>query len=430
MNKYLVLRFTSIVTPVTAQWAIVDANGHLQQRGEQALADVRNSIHAEQIPTHCILLVPNEKVRITQVRIPTTNLAKIRQALPFAVEELIAEELETTHLATGDIRRNNNGLIDVAIVRHQLIIEWIDLCHQFDLTPQYIFPDGLCIPWEVNSWSFFLDHDRVLVRSDHLHAQASSLSLSAILLNEMVQTSNNRQNIAVPPQINFYATESDLDTFKQWRASLAVTPNHDQRDSLFHEDIFEVMAMQSVTHVNELINLRQGGYRVPIDNRSDDKSWRKVAVVALVGCLLFAITCIGKGLWYNAKASAMEKKSVELYKDIYPQATRVFNPRRQMETAISNFAGGGNVDEDVFIDSMVDITKLIASNQSSEVAIQSLTFDANKPDDMTMSMLVEQEDALDEMRQRLAETNLRFTVSKTTPNDNGVLVDFSLLRGQ
>jgi general secretion pathway protein L len=381
------------------------------------------------MPSHTILLVPSEKVRITQVKIPTTNLAKIRQALPFAVEELIADELETTHLATGDIRRNNNGLIDVAIVRHQLIIEWIDLCHQFDLTPQYIFPDGLCIPWEVNSWSFFLDHERVLVRSDHLHAQASSISLSNILLNEMVQTSNNRANIAAPPQINFYATESDLDTFKQWRSNLSVTPNHDQRDSLFHEDIFEIMAMQSVTHVNELINLRQGGYRVPIDNRNQDSSWRKIATVAMAGCLLFAMVCVGKGLWYNAKSSAIEKQSVALYKQIYPQATRVFNPRRQMETAISNFSGG-DTDANIFMDSLVDITKVIASNQSSEVAIQSMIFNAGNPEAMSMTMLVGQEDALDEMQGRLADTDLRLTVNKSTPNDKGVVVDFSLLRGQ
>jgi general secretion pathway protein L len=433
MTKYLVLRFISLASPVSVRWAVVDSAGHLQKRGENLLSELPDILIGEQMPSTCILLVPSEKIRITQVQIPSSNPKKIRQALPFSVEELIADELETTHLATGAIHRNNNGIIDVAIVRHELIIEWIDLCHQYHIIPHYIIPDALCVPWEENSWSLFFEkgitHPRVLLRTGPMQAQAVSASLASVLLHEMTLTSNKRQEIIVKPQVNFYASEADAELFKQWRQSLPQTPDHDQRDVLFREDIFEVMSAQVVLQLNTLINLRQGGYRVPVDARRAGKSTRQMAMLAVAGCVLFAMVCIGKGLWYNLQRAEIDQQAVALYKQIYPDATRIFSPRRQMEAAIS---GGDNAaaDDDVFLDTLVDVTQVITSSQNAEVYIQSLLFNAEQPESVSMSMVVSQADALDEMRERLTEADIKLDVGKTIPAAKGVAVDFRLLRDQ
>lgn len=428
MTSFLVLRFISLEIPIEVDWAIVDINGLMQQRGQNLLSILHNLLTVEQRQFPCILLVPNEKVRIAQVRIPTTNLSKIHQALPFAVEELIAEELETTHLATAEIERGNNGLIDVAIVRHQLIIEWIDLCHQFEFVPQYIFPDGLCIPWEANSWSFFLDGTRVLVRDEKHHAQAVHVSLSGILLNEMIGASVNSQVITALPRINFFATERDSEGFRSWRSILSITSNHDCRDSLFREDVFEIMSTKAVQHHNELINLRQGGYKVPVNYRNNDKSTKKTLFIALAGCLLFGLICLGKGLWYKSQQDSVEQQSIALYKQIYPQALRIFNPRRQMESSVSMLNNAGN--DDQFIAALTDLTRLISSSQSAEVHIQSMIFNAEKPDDVNISIIVEQADTVEDITRQLAETDLRIAINKTSPVKDGVLIDLQLLRGQ
>ena len=412
---------------------MVDSNGHMGVRGEQPLAMLPNVLTDEQLSAPCILLAPGEKIRITRVNIPSTNAKKIHQALPFAVEELIADEIETTHLATGEIKRENNGFIDVAIVRHQLIIEWIDLCHQYGIAPHYIIPDSLCIPWEANSWSFYLDTEsdpaRVLVRRENLQAQVVGPSLAALLLDEMmVSSAASQQALTIKPQVNFYAAESAAEIFKSWRNTLPATPDHDQRESLFREDLFEMMAMQAVTRIDSLINLRQGGYRVPVDLRSSGRWWRQTVATAVAGSMLFIFATLGKALWYESQASKIQQQSIALYKEIYPEARRVINPRKQMESALS-----GGIDlsaNDEFSATLEDVGKLIASSQNAEVSIQSLLFSADQPETISMSIVLSQEDALEEMRQRLSTTDLRIDGAKATPVSNGVAVDFRLLRGQ
>ncbi|WP_394652783.1 type II secretion system protein GspL, partial [uncultured Sphingomonas sp.] len=47
------------------------------------------------------VLVPNEAVRLLAVDLPLPTRAKRLAALPFAVEELIAEPIDSVHLALG-----------------------------------------------------------------------------------------------------------------------------------------------------------------------------------------------------------------------------------------------------------------------------------------------------------------------------------------
>ena len=132
---------------------------------------------------------------------------------------------------------------------------------------------------------------------------------------------------------------------------------------------------------------------------------------------------------YRPERAAVEQQAVALYKQIYPEATRIFNPRRQMESTLLN-SGATVAGNDEFSEALQDITDVIAASQNAEVYVQSLLFNADQADVISLSMTLSQQDALDEMRERLAETDLRLDVGKTTPAGNAVAVDLRLLRGQ
>lgn len=54
------------------------------------------------LPAHWQLVLPVEAVTACAVQLPTQKARWVRQALPFAVEELLAEDVESMHLALGE----------------------------------------------------------------------------------------------------------------------------------------------------------------------------------------------------------------------------------------------------------------------------------------------------------------------------------------
>ncbi|WP_324733995.1 type II secretion system protein GspL [Pseudomonas paeninsulae] len=72
------------------------------------------------------LVLPVEAVTVCAVRLPTQKARWLRQALPYAVEELLAEDIEQLHLALGE--QLEDGRHRVFAVRRSWLTSWLALC--------------------------------------------------------------------------------------------------------------------------------------------------------------------------------------------------------------------------------------------------------------------------------------------------------------
>jgi general secretion pathway protein L len=110
------------------------------------------------------ILVPTESVLLLAVDLPLRNAAKRRQALPFAVEDRIADPVDRVHLALGASVGPDRYL--VGVVRHEVMAEWIALAEAEGLGTAALVPDALMLPQpEAGSWAVDLRGGRALVRS-------------------------------------------------------------------------------------------------------------------------------------------------------------------------------------------------------------------------------------------------------------------------
>lgn len=110
------------------------------------------------------VLVPSEGVRLLAVDLPIANRAKRLAALPFAVEDLIAEPVETVHLAIGAELSPRRYL--VAVVRHDRMAEWIARVEDAGLDHAALVPDCLALPAPAaGEWAVDLGATRAVVRS-------------------------------------------------------------------------------------------------------------------------------------------------------------------------------------------------------------------------------------------------------------------------
>lgn len=110
------------------------------------------------------ILVPSESVLLLRVALPLASRAKRIEALPFAIEDRIADPIESVHVALGAEIGPRTYL--VAVVRHAQMAAWVEAAELAGLGHAAIIPDALALPVpEAGEWCAKADNGRVLVRS-------------------------------------------------------------------------------------------------------------------------------------------------------------------------------------------------------------------------------------------------------------------------
>ena len=110
------------------------------------------------------ILVPTEQVRLLAVDLPLANRAKCLEALPFAIEDQIAEPIESVHLALGAEIAPKRYL--VGVVRHEVMAGWMATAEEAGLGQAAMVPDALGLPRPAEGeWAVDLAAERAMVRA-------------------------------------------------------------------------------------------------------------------------------------------------------------------------------------------------------------------------------------------------------------------------
>lgn len=111
-----------------------------------------------------IVLVPSEHVLMMAVDLPLPTRRQRISALPFAVEDQIADPLGEVHTALGEELSPRRHL--AGAVRHSVMEQWSGSLIGAGLLHCALVPDALALPVpEEGSWSTQVAGDRVLVRT-------------------------------------------------------------------------------------------------------------------------------------------------------------------------------------------------------------------------------------------------------------------------
>lgn len=316
-------------TPVA--WSVFDEDGRLQASGRAALASVRAEADVYFRGGETLVLVPGEYVLLLHVRLPTRQLRHIKQALPYMVEEMIADNIEDVHLAMPGGRLDWDEGVPVAVVRHHLLIDWLDQLYHCGLQPDFLGPDVLAVPWREQVRQYFVapapnGGTRILFRNGVYSGQviaphnlpvllAASADAGALVALRRDVISGGEDSAQVLPAIS--------ETFRQTLgADVDVAP--------FAESTTEVLAASAVRERGQMLNLLQGGYRVQRRGVSGGQWQRRAAMIAAVGLLGYALLAAGSGLYFSWRAQQLEQQSVALYRQLFPGERRIISPKKQM----------------------------------------------------------------------------------------------------
>ncbi len=370
------------------------AGGALQQSGRAALSALRAQLPPD-IGGETLVLVPGELVLLTAVRIPARQLRQIKQALPYMVEELIADNIEEVHLAMPPLAGAQLGeAIPVAVVRHELLINWLDQLYQFGIQPDRLCPDVLALPWRSQGRAFFFTGDAAAGRLLYRDGLSSGLVLSRHQLSDLLPLLAAG---TAPATISVSAGSELADALPALATAVEQAFGAEVETRSYTESSGEVLAAAAVRQADEMINLLQGGYRIRRD-QEESRDWRRVAAVAGIGLLLYAAVAGGSAAWFSWQANQFEQRSFALYRELFPGERRVVSPRRQMTAQLSG-GGGGSL-----LPLLAQAAEPLATVQLQELRYRR---DSNR---LQVQLQTPDLAALDQIKQRLAGTGLSVAI--------------------
>ena len=377
MFDFLCIRHLEVSLDVTPDEVVVEWGLF---RGDGTLAETPNrttlKVLAEGIPSDAsyktIILVPGEQVLLTGADVPARQARQIARALPFVIEEQVAENIEDLHLAIGS--KLDSGEIMVAAVKHRMMEKWLEQLKSVDIEPDFFIPDSLLLPAQKEGINIFIDGDRALISIAVNEAMAVDReNLGQVL--DLILTEKKELK-----RVDFFLDADNLDQhgmeLSTIEAELAEHEGLEIKIVDITETSFEYFGRLAVLSKKD-VNLLQGEYKIQHEGGGLWRRWKPVMIAAAVCLSLQVCFDIGKGFYFQSKADEIVVQSETLYRELFPKDKKIVNLKGQVKNHLRSI-GSSNTDAG-FLKLLGDSASQLKSlGKKQTIEIQQLRFDKKK----------------------------------------------------
>jgi general secretion pathway protein L len=297
-------------------WVLLDASGEPQAHGEgDSREHIEHTLGQNALDNvYLIGLIPGDEALLCFADIPARQTRFVMQALPYAVEEQIAQDIESVHLALGP--RDENGFRVAAIDRGAMATWSARFSGWEHVQLEGIYPDAALLPQTEGGWTLCLDGDDVLLLSDRgewLRMQADNLTMFA-------------GTLAIPPAdevvaeipVTVYGTVADFERHDEPLKALSGTGRLKISRNALEIPVPELLAHSFHQHLANPINLCQGNYSVRADGAGSLGPWRPLIAVASLWFILQVGLEIGMGWYYQQQAEEINQQAMSIYRQYFP----------------------------------------------------------------------------------------------------------------
>lgn len=430
MTDQLVMRLKSVEANASSavEWMLFDTHSNLLHHDQSVISELAAHVqhHSEDYDIH--VLVPSDSGVLLKVSIPSQQMRQIKLALPFMVEELIAEEIENVHMAIPKRLDHSAGQgashIDVGVVAHSILINWLDTLHSNDLSPTTICFDSLCLPHDGSDCSVMVEGGKILIRTGQ-YAGLCSTMLDFELLFQSLQAQWEAGNASAlgRPRIRLITSQANAeDSAESSKLSSYLREFHSAyeiKEEQFSESLNEILAGTWMGDPAHSMNLLQGGYQVKSMQGSGWQNWRLAASIAGIGFATYLLLTIASGWYFSGQARALEQQSYSLYKQLFPNERRVVSPKKQMQNHIRQQGGAGSGNE--FLRLLAQASdQFNGANSGGKLSVNKLRFDVGRGD-LQFEIESESIEQLDTIKRVLADVGLEVDINSASELDDTVV---------
>ena len=352
-----------------ASWALCNDSGELTSKVSCGPLDDLKELTNSHTP---IVLLNSQCLHISPLQLPTQNMQKMLKAVPYAIEEFIAEDIENFHFVISKNKHNDSTAV-VGIDKATLQ-KIIDDFQRSDIVIEKIIPDALCLAANDAQWVYLDYLDNTYLQTDTLNGMTLSHDIAPYIVTSKLQDENEK----LPEKILFFSEQED-------------TPNFDEVSSneLIEENDIELINIVYNTHPLVVfcgnykqalpLNLLQHEFKTKRKTSGYWYQWRYAASLALIWLILH----LGLSSFQYSKIAGenvvTNAEIINLYKKSFPDSKNLSTPRVRMERklkALRNNSSGGDK----------GLVFLLAESfgtrtyDKANITLQSLTFRNDKMD--------------------------------------------------
>lgn len=405
MADFLVIRLgKSADMPVS--WIAVDDRGTRRgQPGRGSLADAAREVRERAV----IVLVPGTEVLTLFADIPARG-ARLLTALPFALEDQVADDIENLHFAAGS--RRDDGSVPVAVVNREKLAEWLALLEDAGIEPRRIVADNHGLARTPNTLSMLLGDGLVMFNDGgQTEFVIPELGPSEVLAAAGVVSEDEE---AASQHLLVYCDAALANHYeKEWALLRHELSSVDV--NLLPDGLLPRLAVTVASGAG--INLLQGKFGARTEFTSLFRPWRYAASFLLLFGLL---GIIAKGVDYyrlSVEQAELRTQFAEEYRRILPNDTREIVDPVGTVSSLRRSQGAVTIGPQVFLPSLKQLSAAVGNN--SAVKIEAISYRAGVVD---VRLTAPDIPTLDKIVQAVGDSG-RFTASMQSADRDGEQVN-------
>jgi general secretion pathway protein L len=406
MSKILI--FLNNIQKPEASWVILNEAGHIQKSRHQGDLHELTSFAQD---SEFIVIIPAQDVLLTHAKLPKLGRQRLRQALPYALEEQLLSDITEMHFAIGEYKENEP--LPVAIIAKQKMEAWLAMLKQAGLSPTVMTTMTFALPANDHHWHITL-HDNIVIARTGLYSGFSGDidNLDHLINLKLAEEKEKPQRIFV----NYYGDEKptafkgDSSAFEKKEQGMILIEKKTLPETQFIADL------RAIT-TNPFINLLQPPYQAKRKTLQSKKVWLAAGYLALATIGLVFLSHLVSFFILHHQASALDASIDAIYKRNFPQATAVVAPKQRITDKLNNLTNQGSHNR-----VLAWLTYIAKSPQKNAVHIQQIDYANNQ---LTLELSAPNFDGIDTFTQSLSQQGLQ--VKQQNIAASGAQVKGSLL---
>jgi general secretion pathway protein L len=389
------------------EWMLIEDDGAERSRGvtdQRGITDLLDPASPWQLdPDNIVVTAPSRHIFTLACEVPGRSAAQIRKALPFVIEEYLASDLDSVHLAYGEIRSGKPTLCHV--VERRLLQGWCAALRSAGLEANLLIAESDLLPHVPDGAILLLEGTTALVKTDRETALVDRANLALALSSLEVGTLSVVGDALTPRE----------------RASLPLDIPVTESPLGFGTEPSAIGYLASRLGSNvPMANLLQGDFAPVRRSRESFRQWRWGGALAASWFVVAVLLNTVNAFSASRQADQLEAEAESLYRDIFPNARQVPNPRRQMQQAL-----GEKSDAETL--SLLEMFGRLASVVGGEFRIQRVDF-LGEAGETAVDILVQSYDQLDQLKSTLGQDGVAAEIVSAEQQPQGVRARIRLVQ--
>lgn len=267
-----------------------------------------------------VVLVPAAQANVAETKLATRAREQLARAVPFALEEQLAEPVEALHFAHA---ASADGQV-VAYVRRETLRTWLDDLAARGIEPDVVAPESLALPLVRGRVTVLIESTGAIVRLGPGRAFEVERDELEAWLRHCEGPRDERGRLVADV----------LDATTDGSTPLLALDIADTLEG-------PVLALLARGARATLPNLLGGEFALRHRGESTRRLWRIAAMLAAAALLLGIGYAVTERMLLAREARALSAEIEKSYRAAFPQATRLTaNPRGQMEGELRRMRTG------------------------------------------------------------------------------------------